>query len=66
MSEAPKAQTFWVNPAGFRGMSHGTSSPVVSQPDGHEEKPNPVAKEQRMNVGTVALGLEGLGHLRLR
>jgi hypothetical protein len=55
-----------VNPSGFRGMSHGTSSPVVSQPDGHEEKPNPVAKEQRTNVGTVALGPRGLGHLRLR
>ena len=34
--------------------------------DGHQEKPNPVAKEQRTNVGTVALGSKGLGHLRLR
>jgi hypothetical protein len=55
-----------VNPSGFRGMSHGTSSPVVSQPDGHEEKPNPVAKAQRMNVGTVTSGQDRLGHLRLK
>jgi len=45
-----------VNPSGFRGMSHGTPSPVVSQPCGHQGRPNPVAKEQRMNVGTATIG----------
>jgi hypothetical protein len=55
-----------VNPSGSRGMSHGTSSAVVSPPDGYQGRPNPVAKAQRMNVGTVALRPQGLGHLRLR
>ena len=55
-----------MNSTGFRGISHETSSPVVRQPDGHEWKPNPVVEEQRMNVGTVAIGPSGLGHLRLR
>ncbi|MBP7868884.1 MAG: hypothetical protein KA002_02355 [Firmicutes bacterium] len=47
-------------------MSHGTSSAVVSQPCGYEGKPNPIEKEERMNVGTVTLGLQRLGHLRLK
>ena len=51
-----KSPGVWVNPSGFRGMSHGTSSPVVSQPYGHEGRPNPVVEEQRMNVGTVIFG----------
>ena len=51
-----KSPDVWVNPTGFRGVSHGTSSAVVSQPYGYQGRPNPVVKAQRMNVGTVIFG----------
>ena len=56
-----KSPDAWVNPSGFRGMSHGTSSAVVSQPYGYQGRPNPVVEAQRMNVGTVIFGPIGTG-----